>query len=94
MTNEKKVKLNPNVVLREEFDDWAVLFDPESGDAYGLSPTSVLVCKLLDGNHAVKDIEDTVRTHCTDVPAEANEHIQAFIGELVEHGYAGYDETV
>ena len=30
MTNEKKAKVNPHLVLREEFDDWAVLFDPDS----------------------------------------------------------------
>ena len=91
MTNEKKAKVHPNVVLREEFDDWAVLFDPDSGDAYGMNPTSVLVWKCLDGNHTVKDIEDKVRAHCSDVPADASEHIQEFIGELVEHGYAGYE---
>ena len=94
MANEKRPKANPDLVLREEFDDWAVLFDPDSGDAFGMSPTSVLVWKLLDGNHTAKDIEDTVRTRCSNVPVEANEHIQAFIAELVEHGYAGYDETV
>ncbi len=94
MTNEKKAKVNPQVVLREEFDDWAVLFDPDSGDAFGLCPTSVLAWKLLDGNRTVKDIEDSVRAHCTDVPAEAGEHIQAFICDLVEHGYAGYEASV
>ena len=91
MTHEKKAKVNPDLVLREEFDDWAVLFDPDSGDAFGMSPTSVLVWKLLDGNHTAKDIEDKVRVHCSNVPAEANEHIEAFICELVEHGYAGYE---
>jgi len=91
MSNEKKAKVNPNVVLREEFDDWAVLFDPDSGDAFGMSPTSVLVWKHLDGNHTAKDIEDKVRARCSDVPAEANDHIQAFISDLVEHGYACYD---
>ena len=86
--------MNPGLVLREEFDDWAVLFDPDSGDAYGLSPTSVLVWKLLDGNHTAKDIEAKVRAQCSDVPDEANEHIEAFIAELVEHGYAGYEVPV
>ncbi len=87
----KKARTNPHLVLREEFDDWAVLFAPDSGDAYGMSPTSVLVWKLLDGNHTAKDIEDKVRAYCSDVPDEANEHIEAFICELVEHGYAGYE---
>ncbi len=90
MANEKRPKANPDLVLREEFDDWAVLFDPDSGDAFGMSPTSVLVWKLLDGNHTAKDI-DAVRVRCSNAPAEASEHIQAFISDLVEHGYVCYD---
>lgn len=60
------------------------------GDAFGMSPTSVLVWKLLDGNHTAKDI-DAVRVRCSNAPAEASEHIQAFISDLVEHGYVCYD---
>ena len=41
---------NPLVVLREEFDDWAILFDPDTGNAFGLNPTGVYLWKLLDGS--------------------------------------------
>ena len=40
---------NPSLVLREEFDDWAVLFDPDTGDSFGLNPVSVFIFKRLDG---------------------------------------------
>jgi hypothetical protein len=40
---------NPLIVLREEFDDWAILFDPDTGNAFGLNPTGVFIWKLLDG---------------------------------------------
>ena len=55
MQTEKPIA-NPLIVLREEFDDWAILFDPDSGDAFGLNPIGVHIWKRLDGNHAVKDI--------------------------------------
>ena len=42
---------NPLSVLREEFDDWALLFDPDSGKVVGLNPVSVFIWKRLDGNH-------------------------------------------
>ena len=29
---------NSLVVLREEFDDWAVLFDPDTGSGFGINP--------------------------------------------------------
>jgi len=53
--NEKPVA-NPLVVLREEFDDWAVLFDPDSGNAFGLNPLGVFIWKLLDGHRTIEDI--------------------------------------
>ena len=34
---------NPIVVLREEFDDWAVLFNPDSAVAVGINTTTVHV---------------------------------------------------
>lgn len=34
---------NPLIVLREEFDDWAILFDPGTGDAFGLNPVAVFI---------------------------------------------------
>ena len=36
---EQRPIANPSVVLREEFDDWAVLFDSDSGNSLALDPT-------------------------------------------------------
>ena len=36
---------NPLAVLREEFDNWAILFDPATGNAFGLNPVGVLLRK-------------------------------------------------
>ena len=41
MGNGKKPVANPLLVLREEFDDWAILFDPDRG--YGLRSNHVKV---------------------------------------------------
>jgi SynChlorMet cassette protein ScmD len=82
---------NPEVVLREEFDDWAILFDPDTGDAFGLNPVSVFVWKRLDGTHTVDRIIDELKAECEDVPEDAEEHVATFIGELVERGLAGQE---
>ncbi len=34
MNPEDKPIANPMIVFREEFDDWAVLFNPETGDTF------------------------------------------------------------
>jgi hypothetical protein len=44
--NDKPVA-NPLIVLHEEFDDWAILLDPDRGNAFGLNPTGIFVWKLL-----------------------------------------------
>lgn len=82
---------NPKVVLREEFDDWAILFDPDSGDAFGLNPVGVLIWKHLDGKHTLEDILRMLRDNCKDVPDNGMEHIKEFTSELVERGFVGYE---
>ena len=89
--SRKKPRANPLIVFREEFDDWAILFDPDTGNAFGLNPTSAFIWKLLDGNHTLEDIEKKVYEHCEEVPSDAREHISEFIHDLVERGYAGYE---
>jgi len=82
---------SPLVVLREEFDDWAILFDPDSGNALGINPVGVFIWKLLDGKHSIEDILVELSKNCEDVPAEAEVHVRDFIQDLVKHGLAGYE---
>jgi SynChlorMet cassette protein ScmD len=82
---------NPLIVLREEFDDWAILFDPDTGDAFGLNPIGVRIWKRLDGNHSVKDILKDLQKGYENVPDEAEGDLQEFIEDLVQRGLAGYE---
>lgn len=82
---------NPIVVLREEFDDWAILFDPDTGITLGLNPTGVFIWKLLDGKHSSKDILRELERVSNNVPADAGEHIHEFIEELGNRGLVGQD---
>jgi hypothetical protein len=50
-------------VLREEFDDWAVLFDPDTGHGFGLNPAGVYVWKLLNGERTIDGICKTLRRY-------------------------------
>ena len=84
-----------SVVLREEFDDWAILFDPDTGDALGINPMGVFVWKRLDSYHAIQDILKEVRDHYGNVPNNADEQIKEFIQDLIERKFArhGVQET-
>jgi SynChlorMet cassette protein ScmD len=82
---------NPLIVLREEFDDWAILFDPDTGNAFGLNPTGVFIWKLLDGKHGVEDIVKGLRDEADDVPEQAADHVREFIQSLEQQGLVGYE---
>ena len=86
---ELKPVANPLIVLREEIDDWAILFDPDTGDGFGLDPVSVFVWKQLNGTHTVGDIVANLKEACDEVPPEAAEHVSAFIETLAEKGLVG-----
>jgi len=82
---------NPLIVLREEFDDWAILFDPDTGNAFGLNPTGVFIWKLLDGKHDTDAIVNRIREEADDVPEDAGEHARQFIASLEQQGLVGYE---
>ena len=90
LQNDKPVA-NPLVVLREEFDDWAILFDPDTGNAFGLNPTGVYLWKLLDGTHTLDDMLVRLRESADEVPDEASDHVSEFVEELTKRGLAGHE---
>jgi len=82
---------HPLVVLREEFDDWAVLYNPETGAALGINPTGVVIWRAIDGRHSVPDLVRTVENHFAEVPAEAAAQVVGFVDELAAKGFVGFE---
>jgi SynChlorMet cassette protein ScmD len=94
MLQTDKPVANSLVVLREEFDDWAILFDPDTGNAFGLNPTGVYLWKLLDGEHSLDDLLVRLRESADDVPDEVSDHVSEFVQELTNRGLAGREVEV
>ncbi|KAF1078137.1 SynChlorMet cassette protein ScmD [Methanogenium sp. MK-MG] len=82
---------NPSIVFREEFDDWALLFDPDTSESYGINPVGAYVWKQLIGSQDYSRLVDDVGSVFEDVPETAPEEIRAFLDALIEKGYAGYE---
>jgi SynChlorMet cassette protein ScmD len=93
MNQMDKPIANPNVVLREEFDDWAVLFNPDTADAVGTNPVGVAVWKRMDGKRSLDEIVAEIKTSFEDTPEAALEEISAFVSTLAEQGFVGYALT-
>jgi SynChlorMet cassette protein ScmD len=88
---QKRPIRNPLIVLREEFDDWAVLFNPDSANAIGINPVGVSVWKAIDGQRGINEIVLEIQKEFSDVPHTAAGDISAFMGELYRSGFVGYD---
>lgn len=87
MNLEKNYIVNSLIVLREEFDDWAVLFDPDTGEAQGLDPTGVYIWKQLDGEKSVADIAKNVQETFNAVPESVSDDVNEFLSDLEKRGY-------
>ena len=85
----KKPIINPVVVLRKEFDDWAVLFNPDTAEAVGINPVGVAIWELLDQQFDAQEIVAQISHNFTDVPGSAKEEIETFIADLAKRGFIG-----
>lgn len=82
---------NPLVVLREEFDDWAVLFNPDTAEAVGTNPVGVAVWKRMDGKTSLVKIMSDIRDRFQEVPDTASGEIEAFVRLLADRGFVGFE---
>ncbi len=80
---------NPDIVFREEFDDWAVLFNPDTGDGVGINPVGVYIWKHLDGRFTIGEIADKLKKACDDAPDDTEAFVTAFIDQLLDARCAG-----
>ncbi len=91
MSNNDKPIANSSLVFREENDNWGVLYDPDSGSAFGLSPVSAFIWQRLDGRHSSNEITLELRKKCRDMPDNAEFYIENFIQDLIKRGFVGYE---
>ncbi|MBM4147810.1 MAG: PqqD family peptide modification chaperone [Lentisphaerae bacterium] len=83
---------NPVVVLREESDDWAILFNPDTSAAVGTNPVGVEIWKQADGTRSLRDIAATVARRFSNVPEGASGEVLSFADELARDGFFGVAE--
>ncbi len=82
---------NPTVVLREEFDDWAVLYNPDTAEAFGTNPVGVAIWKLVNGRRDADQIAAAVAAQFEEAPETVEADVGQFLAQLSEHGFVGYE---
>ncbi len=89
-SNSKPI-VNQVVVLREEFDDWGVLFDPDTGEAFGIDPVGIDIWKRLNGKSTLEDITADLKKEYEDMPESGMVEVKEFVDELVDNGLVGFE---
>jgi hypothetical protein len=87
---KKMPAINPVVVLRKEFDDWAVLFNPDTAEAVGINPVGVAIWEMLSRQDDRDSILAGISRTFAEVPATLAADVDSFITELAGHGFVGY----
>jgi len=91
LKDNSKPIANPLATLREDFDDWAILFDPDLDTGFGLNSVGTFIWRRLDGRNTVQDIMAELSTGCDSLPEGAEYAVRAFIQNLIDKGLAGYE---
>jgi hypothetical protein len=88
---------NPVAVLRQESEERAILFNPDTGDAVAVNRIGLAVWRLLagslpaDGERTVEQLLADIARRFAGVPDGAADEVSAFIDDLAERGLVGYE---
>lgn len=64
LTSTDRVTPSPEVVLRDDFTDAAVLFHPHTAEAVCISPVGVSMWRALDGCRTLAEVAEEVAAQC------------------------------
>ena len=82
------IKINPSAVFRAEFDDSAILFNPDNGEIFSLNPTGRVIWQALTEGADEAAVLKKLAEACRDpLPPEAESDLREFIASLKEKGF-------
>ena len=82
------MKVNPEIILREEFDGSAFLFNPDDGQIFGLNPTAKFIWKSLARDETPEQILAGLAEHsASPLPPEAEKDLNDFLLQPQDKGY-------
>ena len=81
---------NPDVVLREEDPDGALLFNPDTNQIRVLNTTGLFVWKLCDGSQGLPGIVAAMQEAFDGVPEEqVAGQVAEYVDDMVAAGFVG-----
>ena len=86
------MRINPDVIFRDEADLGGILFNSSNGGAFGLNPVGAFIYGHLAAGATIREIQDSLKAQFHNIPPDTNEHIGAFMQELLEKGFLLEDQ--
>ncbi len=84
---------NPDVNLREEDEDGALLFNPDTDRVQLLNTTGLCIWKFCAEKHTQGEIVAALEDSFEDIPADAvTTDVEEFINQMVDSGFIGVIE--
>ncbi len=83
---ETRLIPNPDMVLREEDDDCALLFNPDSGSVQILNLTAATIWNLLDGQRRLSEVMAILKERFEEMDSNAEDQILQLVRELHQTG--------
>ncbi len=80
------MKLNPDLVFRQEFDGTGILFNPEDGSIFSLNKTSAFICMCIQKEMDREAILADMREHIKNIPENVEADLDSFLAQLREKG--------
>ena len=82
------IKVNPLAIFRQEFDDSALLFNPDSGEIFALNPTGRVIWQALsEGLDRAAVLERLAKKCRKPLPPDAEKDLDEFLGALKAKGF-------
>ncbi len=86
---------NPDVVLREEGADGALIFNPDTNQVQVINATGLFIWKRCDGRHDAAAIAAALKEAFASVPDdEVDAHVKTFINDMRAGGFLGSPEEM
>jgi len=83
---------NPDVNLREEDEDGALLFNPDTGRVQLLNSTGLYIWKLCADGHTTSEIIAAFRSDFDEVPEDKiTADVELFISQMMDSGFIGIE---
>ena len=81
---------NPDVVVREEDEDGALIFNPDTDQIRVLNPTGFFIYQLCDGSNDLNGMILAVKNTFKDVPDDqVSGQVEEYIDDMLSSGFIG-----